>query len=232
MKNFASGTPLDDFQASLIEVKERFQIPLWPWQRLAQAMIFDLHHDSFKSFLVFLRYTEGAAIAPASIFMHLCGVNESNGTYTSPLFEIRTAARRLAIFSYLVHIIRDIQKDQQSNLNYFALDMLARHDLTPAIIRKAVETSIIPDKVRLLIKEYVLIAGYYRSKAREQVDRTLPLLKPQYQISLELIYALYNQIYERIDWEQGVFTVEELLPTPEEVKLRIQKKITAFTPKS
>ena len=37
---------------------------------------------------------------------------------------LRSAATPCAMFSYLVHIIRDFQKDQQNNLNYFADDVM------------------------------------------------------------------------------------------------------------
>lgn len=35
-------------------------------------------------------------------------------------FDVKLAARSCAIFSYLVHIIRDFRKDQMNNLTYFA----------------------------------------------------------------------------------------------------------------
>ena len=88
-ESLAEGSPGDDFQKQLLNTIKRFSIPIWPWQRLLKAMLFDLDHDGFASHRVFLRYSEGAAIAPASIFMHLCGVSEEGDHYAAPGFDIR-----------------------------------------------------------------------------------------------------------------------------------------------
>ena len=49
---------------------------------------------------------------------------------------ISDVARPCAIFSYLVHIIRDFRKDQLNNLNYFAVDILEKHGLTAENLRR------------------------------------------------------------------------------------------------
>ena len=95
----------DQFQEELLETLDRFRIPIWPWEKLAAAMTYDLYHNGFATFHKFLRYTEGAAIAPAAVFMHLCGVTPSNESYQPATFDIRSEARPLAVFSYLVHIM-------------------------------------------------------------------------------------------------------------------------------
>ena len=119
----------DRDQAQFVKTLDRFRIPFWPWERFGRAMAYDLDHNGYPSFLGFLRYTEGAAIAPASIFMHMCGLTAENGRYRLPDYDIRKAARPLAIFAYLVHILRDFQKDQQVGLNYFAADLMRERDL-------------------------------------------------------------------------------------------------------
>jgi phytoene/squalene synthetase len=99
----------DTFQKTFLEILEKYKIPLWPWKRLCKAMIYDLEYDGYKSLVCFLRYSEGAAIAPASVFMHLCGIRRRKNEFLQPAFDIRKAARPLALFSYLVHIMRDFQ---------------------------------------------------------------------------------------------------------------------------
>ena len=95
---------LADPQASgeLAQTLTRFQIPSWPWLRLSEAMDYDLEHNGFSTFQVFLRYCEGAAIAPAAVFVHLCGVKKEREEFCAPEFDIRKCARDLALFSYLV----------------------------------------------------------------------------------------------------------------------------------
>ncbi len=229
--NFSKGNRTDDFQTALLDIKDTFQIPLWPWVRLSKAMIYDLYNDDFKSFLTFLRYSEGAAISPASIFMHLIGVSKNDSGYSVPVYNIRTAARHLALFSYIVHIIRDFQKDQLAGLNYYALNQLEICSVQKDELRNVAEGGVISCNVRNLLGEYYKFASYYRKQARKTIDSILPLLEPRYQLSLEIIYSLYNQIYKRIDTKNGIFSESELLPTAEEVKSQIDMTIAAFNEK-
>jgi phytoene synthase len=184
-------------------------------------MVYDLNHNGFESFRAFLRYAEGAAVAPASVFMHLCGVQPGDNGYSSPEYDIRKAARELALFSYIVHIIRDFQKDQLQNLNYFADDLLAERSLKVSDLVAVARGGEIGRALRDLIRQYRSLAEYYCQKARRAIDRTAPSLQPRYRLSLEIIYGLYLQIFERIDPDQGRFTGEELNPSPEEVQARI-----------
>ena len=193
-------------------------------------MVYDLKNDGFPTFLSFVRYTEGAAIAPASIFMHLCGISNPDGSFRPPTFDIRLAARPLALFSYLVHIMRDFQKDQQAHLHYFADQLLSRNSLTRNDLEVVGNGGSICGRFRTLMTQYVSFAEYYRKKARSVVDDVTPLLAPRYQLSLELIYQLYLQIFERIDPEKGDFTAGELMPKPEEVRGRIEKTLADFVP--
>ncbi|RKX23306.1 MAG: hypothetical protein DRP51_00755 [Candidatus Zixiibacteriota bacterium] len=220
----------DPFRRELIETLDRFKIPFWPWERLYKAMLYDLEIDGFSSLISFLRYSEGAAISPASIFMHLCGIEKTGNSYAMLKYDIRLAARPLALFSYFVHIIRDFQKDQLANLNYFANNLMARHNLTGDNLRSIAEGKPIPSSFRKLMKDYVSIIDYYRLKARKVIDSIIPLLQPKYQLSLEIIYNLYSQVFERINVESGSFTETELNPNPGEVKNRIQQIIDNFSP--
>ena len=224
----AGTTPCDSSTKELIETNERFLIPLWPWQRLAKSMIYDLQHDGFRSFPVFLRYSEGAAVAPASIFIHLCGIKQENGCYHAPQFDIRKAARPLAIFAYLVHIIRDFQEDQNDNLNYFANVLIAECGLDCQELREIAYGGKITSGFRKLMVRYYNFAEYYQRKARWMIDKTSVHLEQRYKISLEVIYSLYLQIFERIDLQKGGFTTAELSPSPEEVQARINRTISSF----
>jgi len=225
LESLRNNTPIDSFQKDLLATINAFKIPLWPWERLAKAMIYDLEHNGFKTFLIFLRYCEGAAIAPASIFMHLCGVTADK---TNVFTDLRKAARPLAIFSYIVHIIRDFQKDRQAGLNYFADSILISENVTPQDLNDAATGNSIKPEFRSLIGKYHQIEEYYRKMSRANLDNILPLLAPQYQLSLEVIYWLYLQIYERVKPQSGFFTTAELNPSPDEVKTCLNRIISEF----
>lgn len=228
LKSFTEKKPIDQFQEDLLTTIDKFKIPFTPWIRMGQAMIYDLYHNGFSSLLSFLRYSEGAAIAPASIFTHLCGITKIGDKYQLPQYKIRTAARDLALFSYLVHIIRDFQKDRHNGLNYMADFYLEKYNITEIDLDNVASENKIPDNFRQMIGKYNSITEYYRKKARNQIDRISPLIDKRYQLSLELIYQLYLQIYDKIDPENGKFTSKELNPTAPETQNRIDLTIKSF----
>ncbi len=220
----------DQFMKQLQTVIHHYSIPIWPWERLAQAMLFDLEHDSFRTLLVFLRYCEGAAISPASIFMHLCAIRQNDNEITPGDVDIRKASRPLALFSYFVHIMRDFQKDQLAGLNYFAEDIMSQCQVTNADLAKSVKNGNYSQSVRKLLTIYRDIAEKYRSLARSNLDLILPQFPPRYQLSLEMIYSLYLQIFERVNPQQGMFDTETMNPTGDEVQMQIDKTLLTFKP--
>ncbi len=222
---------VDLFQEQLLETMETFRLPMWPWEKLATAMLYDIYHNGFSSFHRFLRYTEGAAIAPAAVFMHLCGVERSGNHYQPPLFDIRAAARPLAVFSYLVHIMRDFQKDQRDHLNYFADTVMLEEGVTETDLQQAAAGCEITRPVRDLMARYQKLADFYRHKARLQLDNLLPRLAPRYQLSLEVIYGLYHQIFQRVNPETGTFTAAEHNPAPDQVQAQLDRILTDFRPR-
>ncbi|MFH2047994.1 MAG: squalene/phytoene synthase family protein [bacterium] len=227
LESLRNNTPVDSFQKELLKTINAYKIPIWPWERLAKAMIYDLEHNGFKTFLIFLRYCEGAAIAPASIFMHLCGVKADK---TNVFTDLRKAARPLAVFSYIVHIIRDFQKDRQAGLNYFADSILSSEGVAPQDLKDVAAGKSIKPEFRSLIGKYHQIGEYYRKMSRANLNNILPLLGPQYQLSLEVIYGLYLQIYERVKPQSGLFNTAELNPSPDEVKTCLNRIISKFKP--
>lgn len=223
-----TATPYDSFQNQLVETRAKFQIPFWPWQKLAVSMLYDLHHDGFSTYPAFIKYAEGAAVSPAAIFMHLCGVFKEYGSYRSPHFDIRKAARPLALFCYFVHIVRDFQKDQYDNLTYFADSLIAENGLNRSMLKEIAAGGKINTGFRNLTRQYYTFTERYRRKARRTLDSISAHLEPRYRLSLEIIYGLYSQIFERIDVTNGKFTMVELCPSPEEVQSRINQIISIF----
>jgi phytoene/squalene synthetase len=224
--------PQDEYSAKFVDVLDRFEMPLWPWERLCRSMQYDLRHNGFATFSTFTRYCEGAAISPAAIFMHLCGVRQDGNRYRKPSFDIRSAARLLAIFSYITHILRDFEKDQRSHLNYYADSLLQASGCSREMLEQVAVSGLPTAEFRRLMREYVRIGEYYRGRARQVVDATLPLLEERYQLSLELIYALYLQIFRRVDPDKGRFDQQALHPSPAEVEREIQRVIGSFHPQT
>jgi phytoene/squalene synthetase len=215
-------------QLELIETVKKFRIPLWPLEAFAKSMIYDINNDGFASIDSFLEYSNGASVAPASIFVHLNGLTNNGEGYKEPAFDVRWAATPCAYFSYLVHIIRDFRKDQLNNLTYFADDIILKNGLTRNDLREFAEGRLVTTGFRNLIAEYHNLASEYLDKTQKVLHEISPLHEPRYRLSLEIIFDLYKMVFERIDPARGEFTTEELNPTYEETRKRVLNKIMSF----
>ena len=215
-------------QQELIETVRKFHIPSWPLEAFAKSMVYDIYNDGFPSLQAFLDYASGASVAPASIFVHLCGLRQENGEYIEPSFDVKNAATPCAVFSYLVHIIRDFVKDHTHNLNYFPEDLMQKNGLNRENLLAMAQGGEITQGFREMIRELYSVADEYRQKTYEIKEKIKPMLEPRSKLSLEIIFALYLMVFERIDIDNGTFTTEELNPTPEEIKAKVWEVITEF----
>ena len=215
-------------QADLNKTIKKFCIPCWPLESFAKSMIYDIYHDGFPTLQSFIDYAGGASVAPASIFVHLCGLTKQNGQYVPPVFDVKRIATPCAIFSYLVHIIRDFQKDHLNNLNYFPDDLIAKNGLDRSTLLKMAKGTPINKGFRELIRKLYEVADLYRIETYQMIQEIRPYLEPRCQLSLEIIFTLYLMVFERIDIDSGTFTTKELTPTPQEIKERVWQTIVMF----
>ena len=184
-------------------------------------MVFDLNHDGFGTFQEFLEYSEGASVAPASIFVHLCCLEEVNGEYINPGIDVISTARPCALFSYIVHIIRDFQEDQMNNLNYFALDILAKYNLRPSDLKEIAMNKGVPETFRKVVEEYQRYALEYERLTLSEIEKLSGILGGRYLMSLQMIYQLYKMVFDRIDPEHGQFTGTVLKPSGAEIRQKV-----------
>jgi phytoene synthase len=223
-----NSTQNDAAQKELIETVRKFRIPSWPLEAFAKSMIYDIYNDEFPTLQAYLDYAAGASVAPASIFVHLCGLTKENGIYTAPAFDVKRAATPCAVFSYLVHIIRDFVKDHMHNLNYFPNDLIAKYGLDREKLLYMAQGGEITPGFRRLIGELYAVADEYRQKTLAIMQEINPQLEPRSRLSLKIIFELYLMVFERINIESGTFTTGELNPTPAEIKERVWKVIREF----
>ena len=223
--NASESSPM---QTEIIQIVQRFHIPAWPLEAFAKSMIYDVYNDGFPTLQHYLDYASGASVAPASIFVHLCGLTKTDDQYTAPAYDVKEVATPCAVFSYVVHIIRDFVKDHTHNLNYFPDDLIAKNGLNRENLLAMAQGAEITTGFREMIRELYAVADDYRKKTYEVMQSIKPQLEPRSQLSLEIIFALYLMVFERIDIENGTFTTEELNPTPQEIKEQVWKVMKEF----
>lgn len=216
----------DPLIKELTDTISTFHIPVNLFHNFAKSMLYDINHSGFDTLQDYIDYAEGASVAPASVFVHLCCLSEENGAFYPPDYDVIEAARPCAIFSYIVHIIRDFQQDQMSNLNYFASDILRKNNLFPSDLKEIARGSPVSQSFREVIREYHALAQHYSEKTLQQIEILSRHLSGRYLFSLHLIYHLYKQVFDRIDIEHGSFTSEELNPTPQEIRDNVRELAT------
>jgi len=214
-----NGASIDDsFFTAVADTISSYNIPIDQFQVFARSMIYDINHNSFPTFTSFLQYAEGASVAPASVFVHLCCWDIEKNQYVIPGMNLTSIARPCSIFSYLVHIIRDFQQDQHDNLNYFADESISNHDLNHKEIKEIAKGNPVTNNFRDLIKEYLNQAELYKRETEKIIDQLAPFLSPRYLLSLEIIFNLYKQVFEKVDHINGNFSAKELNPSPSEMR--------------
>ena len=228
IQTIEDGPHNDAYQRRLAETLKRFRIPLWPWRKLAESMTYDIHHNGFATFQTFLTYSEGAAVAPGSVFTHLCGIRKRDGEYHPPPFDVQEASRPTALYCYLTHILRDFQKDQNQYLNYFSDDLMAEYGLNTTKLREIAAGGEVSAGLRGLMGRYVELAEGYGRESRKALEKIAPHLEPRYLLSFKVLHSLYDQILERVDVPHGSYTATELNPSPAEIDERIWDTISSF----
>jgi hypothetical protein len=102
---------------------------------------------------------------------------------------------------------------------------MKKHNLDRAKLLEMAKGAEITTDFRKMIQELYVVADEYRMKTYKIMQEIKPQLEPRGQLSLEIIFALYMMVFERIDIESGTFTTEELNPTPEEIKSKVWEVI-------
>ncbi|MBD3305600.1 hypothetical protein GF339_04380 [candidate division KSB3 bacterium] len=197
---------------ALTDVFQHFPIPLRFWENLARAMKEDLEKDRFQTFEEFLAYTEGAAIAPATIFMYFLTFRNDGNAYTcvSPDVDPYTYAKPMAIFCYVAHILRDIAEDLDLNktgLIYVPLQDLQAFSLSEEDLFTFKRTGTINHAFREFMRHMVARAEQYERQSYALLADLSPHLGQDATFILTLLLSLYSETIRRIEHvEYNVFT--------------------------
>lgn len=200
----------------LNDLRDRYAVPLWPWEKLVRAMQFDLSHRSFPSWLIFRRYTEGAAIAPAAVFIYL---TMSDPGSLSPE-SARQIALPLALFAYLVHIIRDLRRDLERGLFYIPDSWLSRHHLSQVGLQMLFSENreVEDERFAGFLAEYADVVRWFEQRSKRVIAENSSLFRPDGLLSLQLVRALYGQLADRLYLSGPAFDPDQLQPTGEEIR--------------
>jgi phytoene synthase len=203
----------------------KFSIPLFPWQNLAWAMQQDVGKDSFPSFPQFLKYADGAAVAPATVFMFLLAAKKDSKGYhwNYSSTQIYHFARKLALFCYLTHVIRDVSQDLslgRSGLLYLSEEELGKLGLSKKTLLEFRRQKKGNRQFEQLVAKYVKRARAFETAGRESVARLYPTLEKDSRFILTLLLEFYSATLDKIEkLGYNVFSGRQKLTLAEEKKL-------------
>lgn len=197
--------------AALAALPVNARPPARAWNALASAMRRDVREQPLERWDDFVSYCEGATVAPAAVFLHVLTIEETVGGPVARLDEsaLFDHARPMALFCYLVHIVRDIARDAAApdQLLTISKDLLEKHGVTRDMIRRG------DDAVGPLLMELLDRAEEYRS-AGEAARRALtPYLDHREALILDALLGIYQGLHDTLREDPGAARRGEALPT-------------------
>jgi phytoene synthase len=189
---------------SLIEAFRNFPLPIKLWTNFFKAMRSDLIAGELETWSEFLDYTEGATVAPTTIYLYLIAArrNNANNLYDLPIgFHLYKCGHYLGIFAYLGHILRDLAEDIKSTVARLCItreDMNA-HDVSPEILRMDAVKKQASSATNGLVIDLSQRARRYLSRGRAYLSQLQEILDNDSRLILELIITMYECIIDKIE---------------------------------
>lgn len=198
------GLHVPDLLHAFADASRRFPVPEALWRNFFRAMHRDLECQRFATYLDFLDYAEGAAVAPTTIYLYQVASRSSASgePYRLPEgFDLLGSGRNLGIFAYLGHILRDVAADLatgREGLLYLATDDLEAFGITERMLFDDLAKRQASPQVRALVGELVERARAFLKQGRKLLGALDGTLTPDCAFILELIVTLYEAVVERI----------------------------------
>lgn len=210
--------------AAFVDSNARFRVPLALWRNFFAAMHRDLEDERFATYEEFLGYAEGATVAPTTIYLVLLASEAPVGGEAPyeppPGFDFVECGRRLGLFAYLTHILRDLPQDLvagERGLLYLAGDDMARFGVTEETLRRDLARGAAGRGLKELLAELGGRAWGHLEAGRALLGALEGRLTPDCAYILELIVAIYEEALGRI-------AAVDFDPFPERHRLGLQAK--------
>jgi presqualene diphosphate synthase len=199
----AAGDPLDLALASAVQT---FPVPLRLWLAFVEAMRFDVRKARFDDFDEFLRYGEGATVAPTSIYVYLLtSQRQPDGRYLVTDFDFAACGRDLGLFAYIGHVLRDVRADLQigdNGLVYLSIADLRAHALSESDLRELTGGSGTAEqrgRWAELVHDVCDRAQAMRERGTALARASWPRLPVDCAFIFRLIVEVYTELLDRID---------------------------------
>ena len=214
---------------ALSDAVEQFRVPVRLWDDFFAAMLQDLKGKSFATYTEFLAYTDGAAVAPTTIYLYLVSSEHRKHemAFAPPDdFDIARCGSALGRFAYLAHILRDLRQDLmagEQGLLYLATEDMAAHDVTLASLRREARARSSGPQLRALVRELANRATTLASTGRGYLATLHGRLSMDRAFVLELIVRIYEAGLSKIaSCSHDVMQERHRLTSDEKERIAIQ----------
>ena len=186
------------------EAMRVFPVPFILWDNFFTAMHQDIDSERFAAYTDFLHYTEGASVAPTTIYLYLITARsaQSGEPYRVPEnFDLIACGRALGTFAYLGHILRDLTQDLatgERGLLYLAADDMTAHGVSEAMLHADAARGQASDQVVALVRTLVERSWAGQREGRELLRPLAGRLEPDCAFIIELIITIYERVLEKI----------------------------------
>lgn len=194
----------EELADALLRAAQVFPVPAVLWSNFFSAMRRDLREPRFTRFEEFIEYSEGAAVAPTTMYLYLIAAErQSDGLAyrVSPDCDVVTLGRALGRFAYLAHVLRDLRQDLESGdrgLLYLAADDMARHGVSESRLAADVASHRASPPVRALVRELVGRAWRFLAVGRTGMRALERRLSQDRAFVLGLIVRTYEEVLKKI----------------------------------
>lgn len=172
----------------------------WPWNALADSMKMDIAEHQLETWEDFLTYSEGATVAPATVFVYILASRFQKGSYHTPepISFYREKVRDMAIFCYVVHILRDLARDvaRSKQLVTIPNEIMALAGLDKELLGRWINQE--PQKIRPLQLLLLDKARECRVRGMDRLTNDVPLPTLEKRILKKLIVH-YTDMFDDME---------------------------------
>jgi phytoene/squalene synthetase len=197
--NGAVTGPLNDsIMISLKHTVGRSNMSLSPWRDLAASLRADIDETVMNSWDDFLAYCSGATVSPATIYVYLSAAvygRHEGYKYSLPKSP-QYYSKNLAIYCYIVHILRDLAKDATGSprLLTIPLDVLNKSGLNRESIEEELKNR--SSKIISLAGSLVEKALRYKDAGHSDLRELFEFLDVRETIALKGLISVYDRLFD------------------------------------
>ncbi len=190
--------------ATFTEASALFPVPAALWDNFFEAMRWDLEDRDFGTFAEFVEYTEGASVAPTTIYLYLITASfqsERNAYHLPSEFDLIQCGRDLGLFAYLGHILRDLACDISSGergLFYLTGEDMDTHGVSRESLITDLESGTSSPGLQSLVRDLVERAWMSGKNGRAGLQVLEGQLDSDCAFILEMIIRIYERVLDKI----------------------------------